>query len=156
MLAFFVFFWGHRYRFFVWQHGFAAHQILESGGREYPHQADGLASGVLYTYPGVRRNEYYSSRVQIAFLVPQMNVSCSFFDEQNLILSQMFVGWYFVSWMHVFGHQNEVLRAVVLRADLQYKFARRKVSPYAALTFIFFQQEGSGSILGRGCRTGSC
>jgi hypothetical protein len=94
--------------------------------------------------------------VQIAFLVSQMNVNGSFFDIQNFILPEVLVRWKFVSGSHVFGAQNEVLRAVVLRADLQHKFSRRRLSPYPLLTLIFLQQEGFWSSLGRGCGTGLC
>src|SRR5215471_9184009 len=156
VIALFVFFRGDSCWFFVWQHRFAAHEILEAGRRKYEHEAEGLGSHGFYTYPGIRRNECDSSRVQIAFLVSHMNMSGSFFDQQNFILPQVFVQWYFVFGNHVFGAENQVLRAVVLRAHLQDKFSGRRLSPYPPLTFIFLQQKGFGSSLGIGCGTGLC
>src|SRR5215471_11627770 len=120
VIALFVFFRGDSCWFFVWQHRFAAHEILEAGRRKYEHEAEGLGSHGFYTYPGIRRNECDSSRVQIAFLVSHMNMSGSFFDQQNFILPQVFVQWYFVFGNHVFGAENQVLRAVVLRAHLHF------------------------------------
>src|SRR5215472_9418287 len=85
-----------------------------------------------------------------------MNMSGSFFDQQNFVLPQVFVQWYFVFGNHVFGAENQVLRAVVLRADLQDKFSGRRLSPYPPLTFIFLQQKGLCSSLGSGSGTGLC
>ena len=139
VIALFVFFRGDRCRLFIWQYRFTSHEILEPGRRKYEYKADSLGPRVLYTYPGVRWNENDSSRVQIALLVSQMNVSDSFFDQQNFILPEVFVHWYFVSSSHVFGAQYEVARAVVFRADLQHKFSRRRLSPYPPLALIFLQ-----------------
>jgi hypothetical protein len=94
--------------------------------------------------------------VQIAFLVPQVNVNSSFFNPQKFILREVLVPRKFVSGNHVFGSHDEVLRTIVFWADLQHEVAMVRLSPYPPLTLISLQQEGPWSSLGSGCGTGLC
>ena len=75
--------------------------ILKSGCRKYGHIALGLGADVLRTHPGIRRNEHHPSRMQNAFLVPQMNTKGSSFYQQNFVLTKVLVRWYYASWSRV-------------------------------------------------------
>jgi hypothetical protein len=55
--------------------------------------------------------------VQIAFLVPQMNVNGSSYNIENFILPEVLVRWEFVPWSDVLGTHNKMLRTIVLGAD---------------------------------------
>src|SRR5580658_1496850 len=98
--------------------------ILEPGRREYGHITLSLPADVLRTYPRICRNKHHPSRMQIAFLVPQMNVNGSFLDQQNFILPLVLVRRYRVSWNHLSGKQHEMLRPIVFRADLEDESSR--------------------------------
>ena len=62
-----------------------------------------------------------------------------YYDIENFILLKVPVCWKFVSRSHVLGSHDEMLRAVVFGADLQYEVSRWGLSPNAPLTLIFLQ-----------------
>jgi hypothetical protein len=92
--------------------------------------------------------------VQIAFLIPQVNVNGSSYDIENFILPEVLVRWKFVPWSDVLGTHNKVLRTTVFWADLQDEVPGRRLSPNPPLTLICLQQEWLWSGLGRACGTG--
>ena len=58
-----------------------------------------------------------------------------------LVLTKMFVPWYAVTGLKVFGTHDEVLRSIVFRTDLQHESSRGRIAPYSRLTLVFLQQK---------------
>ena len=85
--------------------------------------------------------------MQIAFLIPQVNVNGSFFNPQKFILREVLVPWKLVSGNHVFGSHDKALRTIVFWADFQHEVPMVRLSPYPPLTLISLQQEGLWSSL---------
>ncbi len=52
--------------------------------------------------------------MQIAFPIAQPNMNCPRLDQENFILSEVFVRWYLVSRKKVFCSQHEMLRPLFL------------------------------------------
>jgi hypothetical protein len=103
----------------------------------------------------MRGNEDHSSRVQIAFLISQVNVNASFFDPQDFILFEVLVPGKFVSRSHVLCAEDEALRTIVFRADLQHEVPMVRFSPQASLTLVSLEQQGLCGSPGCGCGIGS-
>src|SRR5208282_3494961 len=91
VIAPFLFLWSRRGRFFVRQNRNTAQVILEPRLRKNKHDAGRLGAGVLEAHPGIRRNERHSSGMQIAFLTAESSMQGSRLEEDNFILTQVFV-----------------------------------------------------------------
>jgi hypothetical protein len=85
----FLLLWGDLSGRFTGWHRIASHRIVESGRREDESQADRFGPNVLQTYPGVRRNEHQSPRMEIALLIAEPNVSRSAVNQDDFILGQV-------------------------------------------------------------------
>src|ERR1700729_245759 len=119
--------------------------ILESGGREYGDDAGGFGAGVLQADPRTLRNEYHSSRMQIAILISDMSVDGAFLDKHDLVLLKMLMGWYGCAGEHVFSaNEHQMLGAIGFGSDLENESPGGKLSrlgpPETRLAFIFLQQ----------------
>jgi hypothetical protein len=78
--------------------------------------------------------------MEVAFLIAEVDMNGARVDGDNFILAQMFVERYFVSGMQVFCSKDEMLRAVVLRADFEHESSGRRIAPNAGLAFVFLEQ----------------
>jgi hypothetical protein len=67
--------------------------------------------------------------VQIAFLIAQVDVDGSFFDQQDFILPEVPMPWKFVSGRDVFGSQDKVPGTIVFWAYLQHEVPMVRLSP---------------------------
>jgi len=81
--------------------------------------------------------------MQIAFLIAQPDMQGSCLNQNNLVLTKMFVPRYGVSRKKVFRTHYEMLRSVVLGTDLERESSWRRIAPYSLFAFIPFQQERS-------------
>src|SRR5271155_228064 len=94
--------------------------ILESGGREYGDYAGRFGAGVRQADPRMLRNEYHSSRMQIALLISNMSVDRSFLDKHDLILLKMLMGRYSIAGAHVISaNEYQMLGAIGFGSDLE-------------------------------------
>lgn len=145
VIAFVFFFPENRRWFFIRQRRFTPQMILETGCRKYRHTADGIGTDVLHVHPRVCRYKYGPTGMQIALLIPHMNVNGSLFDKHNFILTEMFVRRYRISWGHVIGQQHEMPRSVVLRGGLDAKTSQVTLAclgpPRPLLALIFLEHE---------------
>src|ERR1051325_7596540 len=72
-------------------HRDATLDLFKARLREDKNKADVLVAGVLQADPRVRRNEDSRSRVNIAFLTSKPHVSRTGLDQDDLVLSEVFV-----------------------------------------------------------------
>jgi Zinc-binding dehydrogenase len=70
-------------------HGIASHRILEPGRREDESQTHRSGANVSRAYPRIRRDEHKSTRMDIALLIAEPNVSDSAVDQQDFILGRV-------------------------------------------------------------------
>ncbi len=69
-------------------YGIATHCVLESG-REKTKVRFINRPNIFQAYPCIRQNKYKSSRMKIALLITQPDVSVSAMEQHNLVLNQV-------------------------------------------------------------------
>src|ERR1700745_3262484 len=99
----------------------ATHVILESGSGEDEHQADWLRAGVLQSDLGIRGDKHGAAGVYVGFTDSEVDVRLASLNDKNFVLLQMAVSTNAPAGRNLFRAHDQVLRVVVLRADLEHE-----------------------------------
>src|SRR5215468_6101472 len=103
----------------------APHVFVESRRREYEDQLNRGGSSVRQAHPSFYWKKDHSTRVNLVILVIQTNAGTTGLQKQDFILSEMPMLGNHPARRNRFCSKDKMLRAAVLRSDLQDKLGCR-------------------------------
>src|SRR5262245_3059951 len=121
-------------------------ELFEARCREDKYKPDVLVSGVLQADPGLRRNEDNRSCMTIAFFTSEPHMSRTGLDQEDFVLSDVFVPCNLPAGRDVLRSQNHITRATVFRIyfdrELRGRHWRLARPSDAVFAIVLLENEG--------------
>src|SRR5262244_3682626 len=121
-------------------------ELFKARCREDKYKADILVAGVLQADPRVRRNEGNRSRMNIAFYSSEPHMSRTGLDQEDFVLSEVFVSCNLPAWRNGLRSQNQMTGPTVfgvhLDRELRSRHWRRARPSDAVFAIVLLENDG--------------
>jgi len=133
-------------------------ELFEAWCRENKYKADILFSGVLQADPGLRRNEDNRFRMNIAFFTSEPHMSRTGLDQEDFVLSDVFVPCNLPAGRNGLRAQNHMTGPTVLRVHFDRELRSRnwRLARPSDAVFAIVLLENEGLCCHIGCELRRC